>query len=278
MRKTIHDLSLEVHKWGAKDKPVLLWIHGWLDSGAAFQWAAASLQEKFNCLAPDLRGFGKSEGSPSALGYFFFEYVADMIALIQSLSPNQPIHLVGHSLGGAVAAVLAGSFPEKIKSLINVEGFGFQRLKERSGPQRLREWCEGLRVEPFPVYATFEEFMENLAQRHPRIPADRLIQWGKILVKQSDQGYQVASDPKHKWIDPYDFSQERFEQFWREYSFPTLFISADRSFMAPLLGEIQAKAPKEFAFEEIADCGHMIHLEKPEVLAQVMARFYERIS
>lgn len=276
MRKTIHDLRLEVHQWGSQDKPILFWIHGWMDSGAAFQWSARPLQENFYCIAPDLRGFGKSEASPSALGYFFFEYVADMVALVQLLSPKHPIHLVGHSLGGAIASVLAGAFPEKVKSLINVEGFGFQRLKERSGPQRLREWCEGLKVEPFPRYDSLEKFLENLAGRHPRIPTERLKQWGRMLVKQTKQGYQVASDPKHKWIDPYDFSQERFEKFWQKYSFPTLFVSADQSFMAPLLGDIKARAPQEFEFVEIPDCGHMIHLEKPEALARLMAQFYER--
>lgn len=278
MRITVHGISLAVHTWGKPENPAVFLIHGWLDTGSSFQWLAEFLQKDFYLIAPDMRGFGKSQASPSELGYFFFEYVADMMGLLDQMSPGKPVRLVGHSLGGAVASVLAGAFPERIHSLVNVEGFAFQRLKQRSGPTRVRDWYRGLPPSPFPQYDRFEDFMGNLAKRHPRIPADRLEQWARMLVEKTPEGFRTASDPKHKLIDPYDFSQERFHRFWEQYTFPSLFVTAGDSELAPALEEVTKTFPPNIETAEIPACAHMVHLEDPEALAKLLRGFYERIS
>ncbi len=278
MRLPINGVSLQVHTWGNAKNPPILFVHGWLDTGASLQWVSEILQDRYFLIAPDMRGFGKSGPAPSELGYFFFEYVADVFHLINRFSSDEPMHLVGHSLGGAIVSAVAGSFPEKIKSLVNVEGFGFQRIKKRTPSDRIRDWLGGLPPSPFPIYDSLKPFLKNLAKKHPRIPVERLEQWGQLLVNKTAKGFQVSADPKHKVIEPYEFSQDHFNHFWKELRSPALFIVAEKSELVPLYQEVSPYFPESVESAVVPNCGHMVHLEDPVTLARLMGDFYERVS
>ena len=59
-------------------------------------------------LAPDWRGFGRS-AAPGVDSYWFPDYVADLDALLDRISPDAPVDLVGHSMGGNVVMSYAGT-------------------------------------------------------------------------------------------------------------------------------------------------------------------------
>ena len=73
-------------------------LHGWMDVGASFQFLVDALVRDWFVIAPDWRGFGRSEWCPD--GYWFFDYLADLEALLDHYSPGEPACVVGHSLGG----------------------------------------------------------------------------------------------------------------------------------------------------------------------------------
>ena len=87
----INGLKFSVWTWGNPKSPPLFFIHGFADSGKNFQWVAEELKDQYFCIAPDLRGHGSSERSKSPLGYFFYEYVADIHQIFNHYSPNKPV-------------------------------------------------------------------------------------------------------------------------------------------------------------------------------------------
>src|SRR3990167_1907429 len=119
----INSLKFQFYTWGKSILPKLFLFHGWMESGASFHFLCEHLQKKFYCIAPDLRGFGKTEHTSNPLGYFFFEYIADAHAIFQKLAPREKVRILGHSMGGNLLSLYAGTFPEQVSHFINIEGF-----------------------------------------------------------------------------------------------------------------------------------------------------------
>ncbi|HRH30101.1 MAG TPA: alpha/beta fold hydrolase, partial [Aquabacterium sp.] len=117
------DLSL-----ATQEQPLIVMVHGWMDVGASFQFVVDALRaqpgyEHRPMVALDWRGFGLTENSGSD-SYWFGDYLADLDFLLDELSPDTPVDLVGHSMGGNVVMLYAGLRPQRIRRLINLEGFG----------------------------------------------------------------------------------------------------------------------------------------------------------
>ena len=117
-----HGLKLHFLDWGNEtSRPVLL-IHGMQDHCHNWDWTSEALCDDYHILAPDLRGHGDSDWSKGS-SYSNLDYVYDIAQLIEQQELDS-VHLVGHSLGGTVASLYAGLFPERVASLVSIEGVG----------------------------------------------------------------------------------------------------------------------------------------------------------
>ena len=100
-------------------------VHGFMDAAGTWDLVAPALAAKgLRVLAPDMRGFGDGARAPKGSYYHFVDYVFDLADLVDALSPGEPIALVGHSMGGTIATLFAGTFPERVARLAIVEGVG----------------------------------------------------------------------------------------------------------------------------------------------------------
>src|SRR5690606_15059274 len=103
-------VSYRLRRWPAqlsaqnagRGAPPLLLLHGWMDVGASFQRFVDALGTTREVIALDWRGFGGSKAPPSD-SYWFYDYYADLDAVIDYISPDAPIDLLGHSMGGNIA-------------------------------------------------------------------------------------------------------------------------------------------------------------------------------
>ena len=171
----VRGLDTRMTRWGpqpaADESPVVL-LHGWLDTGTTFQFLVDEFARDRPLLAVDWRGFGRS-GWPQD-GYWFPDYLGDLEALLDALSPDAPARLVGHSMGGNVASLYAGARPQRVRCIANLEGFGMPRTQPAQVPRRVRQWLDELRH--FPAlrdYDSFEALATAIRRRHPRIPRER---------------------------------------------------------------------------------------------------------
>jgi pimeloyl-ACP methyl ester carboxylesterase len=103
------DLSLHVADDGDPLAPPILLVHGIIGSRATWSWLVGELAERFRVLRLDLRGHGLSDRAPGR--YAADGYVADAIAALEQAA-GRPCVIVGHSLGGAIAATIAQRRPD----------------------------------------------------------------------------------------------------------------------------------------------------------------------
>ena len=115
-------LRYHLRTWNEDGERLLVLLHGTQDSSATFQFLVDRLSPQWRIVAPDWRGFGRSEWASQ--GYFFQDYLADLDAILDRLSPQKPVQLVGHSLGGNVACVYSGVCPERVSHVVSLDGFG----------------------------------------------------------------------------------------------------------------------------------------------------------
>ena len=135
--RTVRGLAHHVTRWGPEsDDPVVL-LHGWADTADTFQFLVDALEGDWPLVAFDWRGFGRSAWSGT--DYWFPDYFADLDFLLDTLCPAGPARLVGHSMGGNIALLYAGIRPERVRSVVSLEGFGLPRSDAEDAPGRYRE-------------------------------------------------------------------------------------------------------------------------------------------
>jgi pimeloyl-ACP methyl ester carboxylesterase len=97
--------TLGVRRWGSDTDCDVLLIHGLSACSAHYEELGSGLSPRWNIAAIDLRGHGQSDRVPGT--YVIEHYARDVIALLETMA--EPVVVVGHSLGGAVAVYLAGA-------------------------------------------------------------------------------------------------------------------------------------------------------------------------
>lgn len=278
----INGIRHRICHWGSASKPVLFFIHGWMDTGASFHFSCDFLKKYFFCVAPDLRGFGKSDHSPNPLGYFFYEYLADVHALLHRFSEVNPVRLVGHSMGGNIASYYAGTFPERVSHLVNVEGFGIQDMPPSAGPKRVRSWIESDPKRAFKTYPSLSILAERLTRANPDLTPRQARFLAGQMGEKIGNGFRIAADPRHKNPHPYLFQLRNAYPFWRKIRAGVLNVIAAKTEMNAWLksesmtAEVQKRLehyPKGSRTITIPDCGHMVHLQKPRELAELIKEF-----
>lgn len=98
--------------------PPLVALHGLLGSGACLAPLARTLEDAFDVVLPDARGHGRSNAP--AKGYLYSDLAGDVVQLIERLNLDAPI-LLGHSMGGMTAAVVAGQLRSTISGVILID-------------------------------------------------------------------------------------------------------------------------------------------------------------
>ena len=271
----VRGLRHHVRRWGDPSLPRLFITHGWLDVSATFQPLVEPLLQHWQVLMPDWRGFGYTEWPQD--GYWFYDYVADLEAVLEHYSPDTPVLLAGHSMGAQVSALYAGLRPQRVRKLVCLDGIGLPDAPTARAPARVRKWLDQLR-EPLPVksYESFEQLAGRVRRQHPRLSEAQALFVARCWGQQDGYGrIRLCADPKHTLAGPLLYRAAEAEEIWKQITAPTLFIDAAGSETA-LPAEERARRRGSFADQRvvvIADAGHMLHFDAPQETAQALAAF-----
>jgi pimeloyl-ACP methyl ester carboxylesterase len=283
---SIRGLRTHVRHWGREGAPTLFMSHGWMDMSASFQFVVDHLQGDWHVIANDWRGFGLSECTHSDT-YWFPDYVADLDALLEHYSPDAPVNLLGHSMGGNIVSMYAGVRPERVKKLINLEGIGLMGAKPEQAPKRMAKWLEELRNPPaMRAYASLDEVAGRLKKTNPRLPQERAAFLAQHWSAQNDAGeYEILGDPAHKMSGPLLYQLEQMVAMWKRIAAPVLWIEAAQTDMWRWMGpqeEMRAEIDRRLAHMAsvephiVQDAGHMVHHDQPAELARLIEAFLAR--
>jgi pimeloyl-ACP methyl ester carboxylesterase len=280
---SLRGLNMHIRHWGNPDAPVLFMVHGWMDVAASFQFMVDCLAQDWHVIAPDWRGFGLTE-YPKVESYWFPDYVADLDAILQHYSPDQPVNLLGHSMGGNIAMLYAGVRPERVAKLINLEGFGMPMTQAKQAPGRYKKWLEELREVPtLRTYASLEEVAGRLQKTNPRLSDERAAFLAQHWSKQNAQGvWELLADPAHKNSSPILYHVDEVLECWQNIAAPVLWVEANDTDIWRMIGskeQARAEIDRRMQYvpkmrtEIVMEAGHMLHHDQPEVLAKLVERF-----
>ncbi|MDD5177009.1 MAG: alpha/beta hydrolase [Sterolibacterium sp.] len=277
----LRGMRIHARIWGPINAPQLFLLHGWMDVSATFQFLVDALTRDWRVIAPDWRGFGLSQWNNHS--YWFPDYVADLDALLAHYSPDTPARLVGHSMGGNAACLYAGIRPERVASLVSLEGFGLYFIDSAEAPDRYAKWLDQLRAGPaFTRYANRAEFAARLRRGNTRLTADQATFLAEHLGREtSDKQVVVAGDPFHKLPNPVRYRLDEAKACWRRVVAPVLWVAARDSFImksyAGKDGEADFKDRnscfRDIRVEVLEDAGHNLHHDQPVQVARLIEEF-----
>ena len=287
----IRGLDYHLTTWGdaqAAPKPLLVMMHGWMDLGASFQFVADAMADGRIIVAPDWRGFGRT-AAPGADCYWFPDYLGDLDALLDALSPDAPVDLLGHSMGGNVVMHYAALRPQRVRRLVNLEGFGLPDMPAELAGKRLVQWLDDLkRPQRLKGYPSLAAVAARLQQTNPRLGDARAAwlaaQWAqKSAEPRADGQWHLRADAAHKRVNPALYRAAEVIALWRAIRAPLLWVQgadsrpeawwggryslaefADRLAVVPNLQKVV-----------LADAGHMLHHDQPEALARTLDAFLD---
>ena len=255
----------------------VLLLHGFLDAAGTWDRVAPRLAAAgHRVLAPDMRGFGDGDRAPRGSYYHFADYVADLAELVSSLAVGAPLFIVGHSMGGTIATLYAGAFPENTSRLAVLEGLGPPDHPFAAAPARMRTWIESVRAlrsraepEPFEI----GHALRRLVLNHPGVPREILEHRLPHLVRSVGDRVVWRNDPLHRTTAPTPFYAGQLAEFQKRVACPVLFVSGGPTGFHPPDEAERLAAFANVTTTTLGDAGHMMHWTQPEALSDLLLAF-----
>ena len=284
----IRQLQYHVRLWGepAPDKTPLVMVHGWMDVAASYQFMVDAFSQEHYVIAPDWRGYGLTSAG-GADNFWYPDYLADLDFLLDHYAPGQAVNLVGHSMGGGVAMQYAGIRPERVRRLVNLEGFGMPATQADEAPARFAKWMDELKKLHqgelnLNGYDSADGVARRLMKTNPRLSLDKANWLARHWASENEQGqWQILGEPAHKIVNAQLYRVEEVMALYKRISMPTLAVEASDSSLEMwwkgkyTLAEYheRLKALPQVEIALIDEAGHMMHHDQPEVLAALIERF-----
>jgi len=298
----VRTLEYHVREWlppadaPATDAAPLVLLHGWMDVAASWQFVVDAFSAGFvrarRIIAPDWRGFGLSRPSAPQDRYDFIDHLADLDHLLDTVAGTQPVDLVGHSMGGNVAMSYAGIRPQRIRRLVNLEGFGSPATRPEQAPARYARWMDETRRlreggMALKTYDSARAVAQRLMKTNPRLPQDKALWLAHHWAAPNAQGrWEILGDAAHKVTSAQLWRLDEMLALYRAISAPVLSVQASEN---SLYGWWKERYTLDEYHERIKhitrcqsttvpDCGHMLHHDQPLAVARLIEDFVENVQ
>jgi pimeloyl-ACP methyl ester carboxylesterase len=186
-------------------------------------------------------------------------------------------------MGGNVVMLYAGVRPQRVRRLVNLEGFGMPATRPSMAPKRYAQWLDELRAPArLRPYDSLAEVAERLRQTNPLLGADKAAWLAPHWSRRLDDGrYAILADPAHKRANPVLYQVDEVLECWKRIEAPLLWVEGDRTDIEKWWGhryprsEFDARLAAVPNVERcvLSPAGHMLHHDQPEALAARLAAF-----
>ncbi|WP_018690689.1 alpha/beta fold hydrolase [Algicola sagamiensis] len=257
-----------------KSEHILLALHGWLDNAASFTPIMPHLNG-YRVVAIDFPGHGYSSHRPEGAHYHFVDWIETIVHVIQHFGWSS-VTVVGHSMGGMVATVLAASFPELIERLILIDSIGLVTTVPEEAPKQLRDAIlsrKKMKAKSRNVYSSIHQAVEArsvVGNFHSDI-ARYLVERGAISTS---EGVKFTADIRLNIPSALRFTPSQAEAFISQITCPVLMMLAEDR-----IGELNQRVEKAIGMYQrhyqnltmlSTKGGHHCHMEFPDETAQKM--------
>ena len=271
-----HARNVAGHRWvyaerdaDRADAPTIVFVHGFTGMKENWYPVARLFKGRYRVVIPDLPGWGESERLPRE-NYGFLAQSERLAAFIHAISPNQPVVLVGHSMGGGVAALVAAGYPQRVSRLALVDAAGVRFNDNRFGADVLAG------KNPFGVHdrASLDRYLAtvyHLEDARPSIPWPADVAY--IAQRKRDAAFEQAV------LDRIGRGPERFlpgDEATR-ITQPTLLLWCRQdAVIDPSAAALYAARIPQASTVLLDDCGHMSLMERPVDVAAAIEMLIQR--
>jgi pimeloyl-ACP methyl ester carboxylesterase len=200
---------------------------------------------------------------------------------------DQPVHLIGHSMGGHIATLYAGTRPERIAKLVNLEGFGMPNARPAQAASRYAKWMDELKAFErgdlnLKSYDNLESVAQRLIKTNPRLGSDKAHWLAQHWARQDAQGqWHILGHAAHKIINAQLFRLDEVQSIYERITAPTLCVVAQDDSLTQwwkgkyTLDEFKQRIASvpQLSHAVVQDAGHMLHHDQPQKLAEMLEKF-----
>jgi len=273
-------LKLHYLDWGNDVAPHMLLIHGIHDHCHNWDWVAQTLANRYHIVAPDQRGHGDSEWATGS-NYNHLDHVYDIEQLVHQEN-LEPVHIIAHSLGGTLASLYAGIYPEKIASLTIIEGVGglhhwFQDPERTQ--DKLRGWISNTRElagRTARKYRTLEEAFQRMQKSNPHLDEDKARHLTIHGSNRNEDGtYSWKFDNYTHTRAVYDFSWEHMTELWQEITCPVLLVNGTEGYAYRIGQNDTERYFNNATVTNVKGAGHWVHHDQLEEFLRITSEFLD---
>jgi pimeloyl-ACP methyl ester carboxylesterase len=215
---------------------------------------ARALEGEFDVVMPDARGHGDS--SAPHRGYRYEDHASDVEGLIRGLTLARPV-LLGHSMGGMTAAVVASRDARILRGLILVDPTFLTPERQRevrdSDVAEQHRQALGLRK---------SELVAQARERHPHRSPEIIELQAEARLKTSIAAFDVLTPPNPE-----------YREVVRAIDVPSLLVIGDSPVVTLEMATDLRTINPRLRIEQIRDAGHGLPFEQPERLAEAVGAF-----
>lgn len=269
-------LRLHYADWGNGAAPSLILVHGGRDHCRTWDMVARALQPHFHVVAPDLRGHGDSDWAKGS-SYSLSDYVYDLTRLTQSVAADKTI-IVGHSMGGLIGLMYAGTYPDKVLRLAVLDGMTALPGTPRSPiHEQIAAWIAQLdRIagRKSHRYPTIAEAAERISAHNKRLTPEQALNLASHGAKRNADGsFSWKYDEYQQAKAPYRLSPDDHIALWSRITCPTLLLQGSESFLPNLETARVLAYFRQAHLVKIVEAGHWLHHDKLDEVLKLLRPF-----
>ncbi len=241
------------------DKPPVVLLHGLTGSGACWTPLARALEAEFDVVMPDARGHGSSSTPPT--GYRYEDYAGDVLGLIQALELDAPV-LLGHSMGGMTATVVASQMGAALRGLILADPTFLSPEDQREvyASDAVEQQCRLLSSDR-------EDVLAQARARHPHRSPEIIELVTDARLNTRLETFEVLTPPNPD-----------YRALVSAIHIPSLLVIADHGVVSlDTAHELQALNPG-LRVEQIQGASHGLHYDQPERFEAVVKAFLKSLD
>lgn len=264
---------------GREGAPRVLALHGWLDNAASFVPLSAHLRD-IDLVALDMPGHGESAHLPPVADYLLIAFVRAALAATDALGWER-FALLGHSLGGVIASMIAAGRPQRIARLLAIEALGALTEAEERTTQRLRDALavhaalRGRQLRVFPdttlaVQARLQGGTGDLGEAAARLLVERGL-------REVEGGFVWRSDPRLTMPTAVRMTEAQSRNLVASIECPTRVIYADpaQSYFPDALRRERAALLRNGELI-VMPGSHHLHMDDAPAVAAAIGDFFQR--
>ena len=269
----VDGLQLHYVEWGQPDSPTILLLHGFQSNAHTWDTFSSSMADRYHVVALDQRGHGDSAWAP--LGdYTTDAFIRDIVGFIEALK-LVPVSVVGHSMGGRHATMLAADYPDLVRKLVIVD------TPAELPPERVALRKQQLASDDLPlpeIFATFEAVIMNGMAQYPLTPEAELRHANyHNLIRGDDGQWGWRWDPELLLRRRHNRAQQPdLYLYLRRVRCPALLIRGQHSplLTADIAAKMVAALPKA-RMVAIADAAHTVNADNAAAFNEATRAFIQ---